>query len=199
MSHEGDSELCKSIKTCIVDYLNSKYTDPATSELLDIASLVDPRFRDKHIPSEKIKAVKNQAVMETESLMADQGSYWPDPAVCTVPTPTDLVTIMPPTAKSSLSLASFFKQSTTTTISTSLTRKEETETEVSSYLQSVIKERDTDPFKWWKEPETLFPALTNLAKKYLLIPATSSSSEMVFSCSGIHCNLPQGIPEAGSC
>lgn len=26
---EGDSELCKSIKTCIVDYLNAKYADPA--------------------------------------------------------------------------------------------------------------------------------------------------------------------------
>lgn len=180
---DGDSELCKSIKTCIVDYLNSKYTDPATSDLLDIASLVDPRFRDKHIPSEKINAVKNQAVTETESLTADQGSYRPDPAVSTVSTPTDLVTIKPPTAKSSLSLASFFKQSTT--ISTSLTRKEETETQVSSYLQSVIKESDTDPLKWWKEPETLFPALSHLAKKYLLVPATSSPSERVFSCSGI--------------
>ncbi len=63
-SHEeGDSELCKSIKTCIVDYLNSKYTDAATSDLLDMASLVDPRFRDKYIPSEKINAVKNKAVM----------------------------------------------------------------------------------------------------------------------------------------
>lgn len=82
LSHEeGDSQLCKSIKTCIVDYLNSKYTDPATSDLLDMASLVDPRFRDKFIPSEKINAVKNQAVMEAESLMADQGICQPDPAV----------------------------------------------------------------------------------------------------------------------
>jgi len=46
------------MKTCIVDYLNAKYAD-----LLDIASLVDPRFRDKYIPSDKIDAVKKQAVL----------------------------------------------------------------------------------------------------------------------------------------
>lgn len=100
LSHEeGDSELCKSIKTSIVDYLNSKYTDSATSDLLDMASLVDPRFRDKYIPSEKINAVKNQAVMEADSLMANQGSCQPDPGIPSVPTPTGQVAIMPPTAK----------------------------------------------------------------------------------------------------
>ncbi|KAL1277314.1 hypothetical protein QQF64_023987 [Cirrhinus molitorella] len=73
LSDDG-SELCKSIKTCIVDYLNAKYADPATSDV-DMASLVDPRFRDKYIPSEKVNAVKNQAVVEVESLLADQGSH----------------------------------------------------------------------------------------------------------------------------
>ncbi len=73
------------------------------SDLLDMASLVDPRFRDKYIPSENINAVKNQAVMKAESLMADQDSCQPDPGVPSVPTPTDQVAIMPPTAKSSSS------------------------------------------------------------------------------------------------
>ncbi len=68
-----------------------------------MASLVDPRFRDKYIPSENINAVKNQAVMKAESLMADQDSCQPDPGVPSVPTPTDQVAIMPPTAKSSSS------------------------------------------------------------------------------------------------
>lgn len=185
MAHEeGDSELCKSIKTCIVDYLNAKYADPATSDLLDMASLVDPRFRDKYIPSEKINAVKKQAVFKAESLLADQGRCQPDPAVPTVAMPTDQVEIMPPPAKKKeKSLACFFKQSTATTIST-LTRREAIETELSSYLQSVNAESDTNPLKWWKEHETLFPALSHLAKKYLLVPATSSPSERVFSCSG---------------
>nr|XP_023693139.1 zinc finger BED domain-containing protein 4-like isoform X1 [Paramormyrops kingsleyae] len=200
LAHEDDdSELCKLIKTCIVDYRNAKYAEPATSDLLDMASLVDPRFRDKYIPSEKVNAVKNQAVVEVESLLADQGSRQPDTAEHTVLVPTDQAEIMPPTAKKKKSLASFFKQCTGTanTISTELTRREVTEKELSSYLQSPNVESDTDPLKWWKEHETLFPALSHLAKKYLLVPATSSPSERVFSCSGniVTCHRASLKPE----
>nr|XP_054594508.1 E3 SUMO-protein ligase ZBED1-like [Nothobranchius furzeri] len=49
---EGDTELCKSIKSCIVDYLISKYADPSTCDLLDIASLLDPRFKATYISGE---------------------------------------------------------------------------------------------------------------------------------------------------
>lgn len=67
---EGESELCKSIKTHIAEYLNAKYADPAASDLLDMASLVDPRFRDKYIPSEKINAVKKHAAGRSGQLSA---------------------------------------------------------------------------------------------------------------------------------
>lgn len=64
LAHEDDDiELCKSTKACIVEYLNSKYADPANCDLLDMTLLVDPWFRDKYIPSEKVSAVKNQAVV----------------------------------------------------------------------------------------------------------------------------------------
>lgn len=96
---DDDSELCKSIKTGIVDYLNAKYADPATSDMLDMPSLVDPRFRDKYLSSEKVNSMKNQAVLEAETLLADQGSCHPDTAEHTVPVPTDQEAIMPPTAK----------------------------------------------------------------------------------------------------
>nr|XP_055051828.1 uncharacterized protein LOC129437603 [Misgurnus anguillicaudatus] len=107
---DDDSELCKSIKTCIVDYLNAKYADPATWTW--------PHFwthgsETNTYQVKKINAVKNQAVLEAESLQTDQGSYQPDTAehMVPVPLPTDQV-IMPPTAKKKKSLASFFKQST---------------------------------------------------------------------------------------
>lgn len=115
---EGDTELCKSIKTCTVDYLNAKYADPATSNLLDMASLVDPRFRAKYITSEDIDALKHKAVLEAESLLADQSSRLPHTAV---PEPADQEEAVPPKAKKKRSMASFFKQSTLT--STSLTER----------------------------------------------------------------------------
>ena len=81
---EGDTELCKSIKSCIVDYLNSKYADSSTCDLLDIASLLDPRFKAWYISGEKLDALKHKIITEVESLPSDQASCLselPQPAV----------------------------------------------------------------------------------------------------------------------
>lgn len=51
-----------------------------------MASLVDPKFWNKYIPNEKTSALENQAVLEVEYLLADQGSCWTNPAV---PLPAD--------------------------------------------------------------------------------------------------------------
>ena len=41
-----------------------------------------------------------------------------------------------------------------------------------------------DPLKWWKERENLFQNMAKLAKKYLVIPASSVLSERIFSLAG---------------
>lgn len=49
-------------------------------------------------------------------------------------------------------------------------------------------QQTADPLKWWQNNETRFRSLTVLARKYLPIPATSASSERVFSLAGGICN-----------
>lgn len=175
------------MKSCIFGYLNSKY-------LLDMAWLIDPRFKATYIPDEKIEALKHRAVSEAVCLLADQSRCQSDPAVFTVPEPEDMEA-MPSTSKKK-SLASFLKQITAT--STTLTQRQAVENELSSYLLSVTINSDANSLLWWKEHEMIYPALSNLAKTYLVMPATSSPSEQVFSCSGniVTCYRASLKPEA---
>lgn len=58
--NDDDTELTKTIKTTVIEYLNEKYKyyDMITDDLLDMASLVDPRFKTQYIKEEKIDAIK---------------------------------------------------------------------------------------------------------------------------------------------
>lgn len=53
-----DTQLTKDIKTMVTDYLSEKYDDKITDELLEMASLVEPRFKTRYIRPEKTEAIE---------------------------------------------------------------------------------------------------------------------------------------------
>lgn len=55
---EDDAEFTKSIKSNILKYLQEKYSDPQTQDLLDMATTLDPRFKMNYISEEKKATVK---------------------------------------------------------------------------------------------------------------------------------------------
>ncbi|KAF3838917.1 hypothetical protein F7725_010685 [Dissostichus mawsoni] len=57
-------------KRKIMRYLDDKYSDPVKDELLDMSSLVDPRFRTTYIDPDKVEPVQRRAVAEMMSLPA---------------------------------------------------------------------------------------------------------------------------------
>lgn len=166
---EGDTELCKSTKSCIVEHLNSKYADPSSSDLLDSASLLDSYFKARYISGEKPDALKHKVLTEAESLPSDQASCLSEPA-----DQREAAVAGPPTAKKKKSLASFFEHSTLATTNTTHTQ-DAVETELSSYLLAVCV--NSDPLKWWRKHDVNFTALGRLAKKSRCVPASSSPSE----------------------
>ena len=60
----------------------------------------------------------------------------------------------------------------------------EAENESRRYFKEANIPRKADPLQWWKLNEVQFPHLKILAQKYLCIPATSSSSDRLFSKQG---------------
>ncbi|KAF0022863.1 hypothetical protein F2P81_024844 [Scophthalmus maximus] len=50
---DDDTELTKDMKRIILEYLNEKYLDPETVDLLDMASLVDPLFKDTYVADDR--------------------------------------------------------------------------------------------------------------------------------------------------
>ena len=61
-------------------------------------------------------------------------------------------------------------------------RKTEVEKEMYNYL--CLDTGLVNPLIWWRDNEKYFPRLSQLARKYLCVPATSVPSEHAFSAAG---------------
>lgn len=61
---DGDTELTKAVKEGILQYLNEKYDDHTTNNLLDMATLVDPRFKTAYTKEERVEFIKKRAAAE---------------------------------------------------------------------------------------------------------------------------------------
>ncbi|CAG8522391.1 21445_t:CDS:2, partial [Racocetra persica] len=56
--------------------------------------------------------------------------------------------------------------------------------EVNRYLDEPIAMKDINILEWWKHNKGWFPNLSAMAQDFLAIPATSITSEQMFSCAG---------------
>ncbi|KAL3991353.1 troponin I, fast skeletal muscle [Sarotherodon galilaeus] len=174
---EDETQLTKDLKMTVMAYLDEKYNDQITNELLDVATLVDPRFKVQYINAEHVDAIKMRAVSEMFRHCSQ----------------TQRKQKM---KKQRKSLGSFFKKSHPT--STGITEKETVEKELEKYGLAPDADSEMDPLEWWKINDRSFPRVSCLAKHYLCIPATSSPSERVFSTGGniVTCHRAALKPEA---
>ena len=58
-------------------------------------------------------------------------------------------------------------------------------TEFDKYLAEPPLPRQESPLKWWKENNTRFKVVSYVARRLLCMPATTTSSERVFSTAGL--------------
>ncbi|KAM3850215.1 E3 SUMO-protein ligase ZBED1-like [Diretmus argenteus] len=175
---DDDTDLTKTVKENILSYMTDKYSDPEKDELLDMASLMDPRFRTTYIRPEMVEHIKKRAVTELLYLPTDKTTPEPGPAVQV----HQEEEAQPGPAPKKRSLASFFQKKNVPF--SSLSEEDKIKTELETYLLTPEIREDADPLQWWKKHQSSFPRLSKLAKKYLSIPATSAPSERLFSVGG---------------
>ncbi|CAM4696307.1 unnamed protein product [Leuciscus chuanchicus] len=63
---QDDTNLTRAIKDRVLQYLKEKYDDPATQELLDVTSFLDPRFKTNYISQDNIPTIKERMMTEME-------------------------------------------------------------------------------------------------------------------------------------
>ena len=134
-----------------------------TSSNAVLAAALDPRFRDlKFLQEDEQDAVKD--------LLIELASIGTSPVVPPAPSSE-------PPAKRNCFLDDLLSEEIAN-------EGESVVAEVLTYLQERPVSRVSDPLTWWAANASRFPRLANIAKRYLCIPATSVSSERVFSFSG---------------
>jgi hypothetical protein len=86
-----------------------------------------------------------------------------------------------PSKKSKVNHPSVLSDFTSDILDTVSPTKAVPKTELEKYLMLEEEERDTDPLEWWRLNRRRYPTLAVLARRYLAIPASSASSERLFS------------------
>lgn len=176
---EEDSPLTKQMKAVMRDdLLQLRYSD-GVKRVLDVSCFLDARFKESF--SDNIDNTTKACVEEALKLHT--------PTVRRELIPSEEAEMSSyPTAKKDKSLSGLLKHIIS---SAKQSRSEDDESlegkikaEIRLYMSSPHISPDSDPLVWWKMHDAEMPLLSNVARKYLCISATSVPSERVFSSSG---------------
>jgi hypothetical protein len=140
---DDDIHLTTTIKEGILNYLNEKYDNQTTEELLDMASLVDPRFKTAYIKEERVDYMKAKAAAELESLVAEEAASLPSAAAA-----RDEPEV--PAKKQKKSLSSYFKKAAKQSQMAPQSSRESIVKELNLYLQ-LEAGPETNPLEWWRQ------------------------------------------------
>ena len=184
-----DSQLASEMKQTIWNDLEARYSDAKVSEIVEVASFLDPRCKDQYLQNKDdiiikiiLECTENYGSIHEESkeiAESDKLSGEPESTVSAYSTG-------PPPAKRLKGLAALLKhieQESEPSTST-LTPSQLIDKEITSYLDFHAAESDIDPLSWWKSEKGRFPNRAYIARKYLCICGTSVPSERVFSTAG---------------
>lgn len=142
-----------------------------------IASLLDPRY--KELDFVELEDDKNRII---QKLRDEFSNNFPNKSPQVIEFPNDSIT---PTQDTESSLRSHkeYRQRRQMKIKKvgRLNSGNNNSDELNNYLNMPAALEKENPLDWWRARAQIFPKLSQIARKYLGIPATSVSSERLFS------------------
>ncbi|RXN04083.1 zinc finger BED domain-containing 1-like protein [Labeo rohita] len=127
---DEDTDLTKTIKSKILNYINKHYEDETTQELLDTATFLDSRFKTSYTDEDKLPNIKARVMSDMEMSSHKDTSE----SVSNTCRENPDIDLPPPGKKAWKSLGSFFK--TTSAMPAALRLEEAIAAELNSYLLS---------------------------------------------------------------
>ena len=180
---QDDDMGIRTMKQEMTTSLKSRFAGLEENQLLAIATVLDPRFKDKFFGSSIIRATV-QEMLEEELLRIEEVAGTPGRDNHGTATPPSKEMEETPSKRQKkdtlLSMFTEILESSTATVPMSSSA-----IEVDCFLsEPVIDYKDGDPFTWWSQHKARFPLLSRLARRYLSATSTSVPSERLFSLAG---------------
>ena len=179
---EDDSEVLKNVKSSIANDLQSRYNSYSTRKCLRIATFLDPRFKDlsPFIPAEEHECVYENTKTELLSIVGLDD----DDEIDDQSEEVNETNEPEPPKKKKSKLSDFFADIYEDKSKRICSKLERVVAEVNRYKSEESIDIDEKPLMWWKMRKCQYPLMSNLAKRYFCIPATSVRSEEIFSVAG---------------
>ena len=200
---DGDPKTIKSVKQALLNDLKKRYQEPEIRDILLQATVLDPRFKTlpflqiderlhayakvvhltDSINKPRIKVEKEENTQPGKSQAQATEPALPALEIAEPVVVSDSEDVAPPAKKAALD----------TLLGDVYVLKEEPATKSQQQLieQELDKYKQLDPLNlshspldWWRENQYNFPHLGRAARHLLCIPATSVTSERVFSTAG---------------
>ncbi|KAJ8403945.1 hypothetical protein AAFF_G00342950 [Aldrovandia affinis] len=144
--NKGDIEVTQEITVKVLDDLNDKFIDPATDELLSMATLLDPRFKTRYMSTEKLEDIKARAASETEALLVENTALGESSlAEDHTDREKEAATAPQSAKKPKKSLGSFFKK--TSSAPASCSQRQIIKQELNSYILGMAADSESDPLE----------------------------------------------------
>ena len=172
-SQKSSDSISNDLRKSRIESIKTRFSYVEKDEMLTFASMLDPR-------------VKDSSFISTENRLAATSNLQRKIRQCfdaNLPSVQESQdTSEPSSKKAKLDPLNFAKEQ-----KKALNEDSDEFSQLTNELQSYLKEPlvdEKDIIKWWFENRFRDPNLYKLSQKYLAVPATSCSSERIFSKAG---------------